>query len=69
MSLHFEWDINKATVNIAKHGVSFEEAATVFRNPIAAIFDDVAHFSATPTVTELWSLPGGERKQVNIQFI
>ena len=43
MSLHFEWDINKATANIAKHGVSFEEAATVFRDAIAAIFDDEEH--------------------------
>ena len=37
MNLHFEWDVNKATANIAKHGVSFEEAATVFRDAIAAI--------------------------------
>ena len=43
MSLHFEWDVNKATANIAKHGVSFAEAATVFRDPIAAIFDDEDH--------------------------
>ncbi len=43
MSLHFEWDVNKATANIAKHGVSFEEAATVFRDAIAAIFDDENH--------------------------
>ena len=43
MSLHFEWDINKAVANIAKHGVSFEEAATVFRDAIAAIFDDEEH--------------------------
>ncbi|MFQ5341125.1 MAG: BrnT family toxin [Anaerolineae bacterium] len=43
MSVHFEWDINKATANIAKHGVSFEEAATVFRDPLASIFDDEDH--------------------------
>ncbi|MFQ5593279.1 MAG: BrnT family toxin [Anaerolineae bacterium] len=43
MSVHFEWDINKATANVAKHGVSFEEAATVFRDPLAAIFDDEDH--------------------------
>ena len=43
MSLHFEWDVNKATANIAKHGVNFEEAATVFRNPISVIFDDEDH--------------------------
>jgi uncharacterized DUF497 family protein len=29
--------------NLEKHGVSFEEARTVFENPLAAIFDDDAH--------------------------
>lgn len=39
----FEWDNNKAEINIGKHGVSFEEAQTVFRDPLAFIFDDEAH--------------------------
>ncbi|MBK9940592.1 MAG: BrnT family toxin [Kouleothrix sp.] len=43
METHFEWDDQKATSNATKHGVSFEEASTVFRNPLAAIFDDEAH--------------------------
>lgn len=43
MNLRFEWDVNKATANTAKHGVSFEEVATVFRDPIATIFDDEDH--------------------------
>lgn len=43
MGVHFEWAVNKATANIAKHGVSFEEAATVFRDPLALIFDDEDH--------------------------
>lgn len=43
MSVRFEWDINKAVVNETKHNVSFAEAATVFRDPIAVIFDDEAH--------------------------
>ena len=43
MNFHFEWDANKATANATKHNVSFEEAATVFRDPVAAIFDDEAH--------------------------
>jgi len=29
----FEWDSDKATSNLAKHGVSFAEAATVFADP------------------------------------
>jgi uncharacterized protein len=41
--MKFEWDESKATANFKKHGVSFEEATTVFRNVLALIFDDEAH--------------------------
>jgi len=38
---NFEWDHQKARSNIKKHGVSFEEASTVFRDPNAiTIFDE-----------------------------
>ncbi len=37
------WDGTKAAGNIRKHEVSFEEAQTVFANPLAAIFDDEIH--------------------------
>jgi uncharacterized DUF497 family protein len=40
--MEFEWDESKATVNLKKHGVSFEEAKTVFDNVLAVIFDDEA---------------------------
>lgn len=43
MSLRFEGDQRKADVNLAKHGVSFEEALTVFSDPLARIFDDEDH--------------------------
>ena len=43
MSLEFEWDEDKAASNQKKHRVSFEEAATVFADPLAAIFEDEAH--------------------------
>ena len=43
MNLKFEWDRKKATANFSKHGVSFEEALTVFGNPLARIFDDEDH--------------------------
>jgi len=33
MSLQFEWDSKKAEANKVKHGVSFEEAITVFADP------------------------------------
>jgi uncharacterized protein len=39
----FEWDPKKAANNIEKHGVSFDEAVTVFKDPLALIFDDIAH--------------------------
>ena len=43
MSLNFEWDRRKAASNLSKHGVSFEEALTVFADPLARIFDDEDH--------------------------
>jgi uncharacterized DUF497 family protein len=43
MSLEFEWDEDKAAANQKKHRVTFEEAATVFSDPLAAIFDDEVH--------------------------
>jgi len=41
--MRVEWDSRKATHNVSKHGVGFEEAATVFSNPLALIFDDEPH--------------------------
>jgi uncharacterized DUF497 family protein len=41
--MRFEWDESKAAVNLAKHGVSFEEAATVFGDPLSDTFDDPDH--------------------------
>jgi len=43
MSLIFEWDSRKAARNLRKHGVSFDEACTVFSSPLAAIFPDEDH--------------------------
>jgi uncharacterized DUF497 family protein len=41
--VQFTWDPAKARENLRKHGVSFEEATTVFANPLARIFDDPDH--------------------------
>ena len=46
MDLAFEWDPRKASLNLAKHGVSFEEATRVFVDPLARIFEDVDHPAA-----------------------
>ena len=43
MSIRFTWDRNKAERNKQKHGIAFEEAATVFRDPTAVVFDDDLH--------------------------
>jgi uncharacterized DUF497 family protein len=43
MGLRFEWDRKKAGTNLRKHGVSFDEASTVFHQPLARIFDDEDH--------------------------
>lgn len=42
--MQFEWDDNKAdNRNIKKHKVSFEEAMTVFYDPLSATFEDSDH--------------------------
>ena len=43
MDLVFEWDEEKAGRNEAKHGVTFEEARTVFNDPFAMTVSDPAH--------------------------
>ena len=39
----FEWDLAKAATNLKKHGVSFEEASTVFDDPLSITIDDDEH--------------------------
>jgi len=48
MSPSFTWDVAKAASNRKKHSVSFEEAQTVFDNPLAVIFYDEAHSATEP---------------------
>ena len=43
MALQFEWNAAKAASNVRKHRVSFEEAASVFGDPLGRIFDDPDH--------------------------
>lgn len=42
-NLHFEWDERKASANIVKHGVSFEEAKPVFSDERARLIADPDH--------------------------
>lgn len=39
----FEWDLRKAEANLKDHGVAFEEAATVFQDPLAVVHSDPDH--------------------------
>ena len=39
----FEWDDEKAGSNLKKHGVSFEEGATIFNDPMIATMSDPDH--------------------------
>ena len=43
MSLQFEWDSKKAQNNIKKHGISFDEACTAFKDPLSKTILDPLH--------------------------
>ena len=50
MGLRFEWDLQKAKRNLKKHGISFEEAATVFGDALSMTIVDSLH----STVEQRW---------------
>ena len=54
MGLRFEWDEEKAKRNLKKHGVSFEEAATVLGDPLSMTIVDPLH----STVEQRWITMG-----------
>lgn len=43
MKPNFDWDAKKATINLKKHKVSFEEATTVFSDPLSITIYDPDH--------------------------
>jgi uncharacterized DUF497 family protein len=43
VALRFEWDAAKALANATKHGVGFEEASTVFSDPLSSTVPDPRH--------------------------
>ena len=43
MAMKFEWDIKKAGTNLAKHGITFDEASEVFGDPLAVSINDPDH--------------------------
>ena len=57
--MRFEWDSDKAAANVKKHRVSFDEAVTLFYDPLAATFGDPDHSSdETRLVTVGYSARG-----------
>jgi hypothetical protein len=51
--LTFEWNPQKAESNIEKHGVSFEEASTVFRDPLSLTIDDPLHSTGEERMVQI----------------
>jgi uncharacterized DUF497 family protein len=45
-NIHFAWDRRKAQSNLVKHGISFEEARSVFLDEHARLIDDPDHSAA-----------------------
>jgi uncharacterized DUF497 family protein len=43
MAYVFDWDTEKAQSNVRKHAVSFDEASTVFGDPLTLLMDDPDH--------------------------
>ena len=75
----FTWDAGKATRNLRKHGVSFEEAATVFADPDALEWEDLKHSHKENRFKRLGIssqgrilirfIPIGERKMTKKHFV
>jgi len=62
----FEWDSAKAASNLAKHGVSFPEAATVFADPYAGYLDDGSGIGRLVVIGTLYvvHVERGERDRI-----
>ena len=75
MSLEFEWEEEKSRTNQAKHGVTFEEAKTVFNDPFTLTISDPDHsneeerwldigLSAEGRLLVVWYTERGERIRI-----
>lgn len=57
--MEFEWDPPKAVANVRKHGVTFDEAATVFLDELAVSGADPDHFCGRGSVHHFWHIEFG----------
>lgn len=53
--MEFQWDPKKAAENVKKHGVTFQEAATIFRDPLAITFPDPDHYCGREQIHYFWA--------------
>jgi uncharacterized protein len=65
MKLSFEWDEEKAAGNYDKHGVSFEEAVTVFWDTFSISIDDPDHSANEQRYTDIGTSEKGRVLVVN----
>lgn len=65
---HFSWDPQKAEVNRRKHGVSFEDAATVLGDPLALTVYDETHSEAEERWVTVGEAAGGTLLVVSHTF-
>jgi len=59
MKLSFEWDGEKAKANFKKHGVTFDEAATVFTDPFSVTIPDPVHSAGEQRYVDIGSSDKG----------
>ncbi len=59
--MRFEWDNNKAESNVLKHGISFEEAVTVFADPYLLFTEDLIHSQGEERV---WAMGEAENGSI-----
>lgn len=76
MRLHFEWDEEKARANLRKHGISFDEAATVFIDALSMTIPDLGHSTSEQRYVDIGSSEKGRvlvvvyaERGVNIRII
>ena len=62
--MEFEWDLRKAAANLAKHRVSFEEAATVFGDPLGRIAADLRQSAETQFASSVLDGPHARKDEI-----
>jgi uncharacterized protein len=60
MGMIFEWDDRKARANVSKHGVSFDEACSIFGDPLAITIEDPLHSESEDRLVTIGHTPEGQ---------